>query len=80
MIDAPSASCVAQRTFQGYTALVAEKPDGTQFAVMVYCGADEITYFLDANMNILGTAPVGGLISGMVYSPDGRYLYMVSDP
>ncbi len=46
---------------------------------MVYYGADEITYFLDANLNILGTVPVGGLMSGMVYSPDGRYLYVVSD-
>jgi hypothetical protein len=77
LIDVQSASCVAQREFQDFTFAAAANPNGTQFAVAV---ESEAIYILDANMNTLGTAPVGGLTSGILYSPDGHLLYVVSDP
>jgi hypothetical protein len=77
LIDVASASCIAQREFRDFTFLAAANQNGTQFAVAV---SEEGIYFLDANMNTLGMAPVGGLTSGMVYSPDGRYLFIVSNP
>jgi DNA-binding beta-propeller fold protein YncE len=78
LIDVQSASCVAQREFQrGFAFAVAANPNGTQFAVAV---SDQSIYILDANLNTLGTSPVGGLVAGMLYSPDGRFLYVVSDP
>jgi hypothetical protein len=77
LYDAATNSTSAQTQFQDFAFAVAANPNGTQFAVAVN---NEGTYLLDANLNILGTAPVSGLTTGMVYSPDGGSLYIVSQP
>ena len=75
--DAATNSTSAQTQFQEFAFAVAANPSGTQFAVAV---SGQGVYLLDANLNILGTAPVGGLTTGMIYSWDGSSLYIVSEP
>jgi hypothetical protein len=77
LYDAATNSTSAQTQVQDFAFLVAANPNGTQFAVAV---SSEAIYILDANLKILGTAPTGGLTTGMVYSPDGGSLYIVSQP
>jgi DNA-binding beta-propeller fold protein YncE len=77
LYDAASDNFVATSRFNDFAFALAANPSGTQFAVAV---AHQPIYILDANLHTLGTAPAGGLITGMVYSPDGSYLYVVSQP
>ena len=77
LYDAVSDSFGFTRHFNDFAFALAANPHGTQFAVAV---ANQPIYILDANLNTLGTAPAGGLITGMVYSPDGNQLYIVSQP
>ena len=56
---------------------LAANPNGTQFVAAVEL---EATYVLDANLNILGTLPVGGAILGIRYSLDGGSIYVVAQP
>ena len=37
------------------------------------------TVFIDANLNVLGAVPIGGFFFGVVYSPDGSKLYVVTE-
>jgi hypothetical protein len=77
LYDAATNSTSAQTTIQEFAFAVAANPNGTQFAV---AAQDQGISLLDSNLSTLGTAPVGGLTTGMVYSTDGRLLYVVSDP
>ncbi len=77
LYDSESDSVVASRSFSDTTFAVAANPNGTQFVVAVN---DEGIYFLDTQFNTLGVAPVGGLTTGLLYSSDGRSLYIVSEP
>jgi len=77
LYDAATNSTTAQTQFQDLAFAVAANPNGTQFAV---AANGEGIYLLDSNLNILGTAPVGGFTTGMVYSSDGSSLYIVSQP
>ena len=67
----------AKRAFGSYAFALAANPNGTQFAVAV---SGQPIYIVDSALSVLGIAPAGGLIAGMVYSVDGRYLYVVSQP
>jgi hypothetical protein len=75
LFDSASNGFTATKTFNDIPFAMAANPNGTQFAVAVN---NEATYLLDNQLNVLGTAPVGGVVTGMVYSPDGSYLYVVS--
>jgi hypothetical protein len=75
--DAVSDSITAARDFGNFGFAIAANPNGTQFVVAV---DTQPTYVLDKNLNIVGTAPIDGLITGLAYSPDGRFLYAVSEP
>ena len=77
LYDSASDSVVASRSFSDTTFAVAANPNGTQFVVAVN---GEGIYFLDTQFNTLGVAPVGGLTTGLMYSSDGRSLYIVSEP
>lgn len=77
LYDAATNATSAQTQFQEFAFAVAANPNGTQFAVAVN---GQGLYLLDANLNTLGSAPVGGLTTGMVYSADGGSLYIVSQP
>jgi len=77
LYEAATNSTSAQTQFQEFAFAVAANPNGTQFAVAVN---NQGICLLDSNLNILGTAPVGGLTTGMVYSQDGSSLYIVSQP
>lgn len=61
----------------GYVYALAANPTGTQFAA---AGDSEPIAILDNQLNKIGQAPVGGVLYGMVYSPDGKKLYVVSMP
>jgi hypothetical protein len=75
LFDSATDGLTATRTFAGSPSVLAANPNGTQFAVVVgTVGA----FFLDDQLNTLATLPVGGAVTGMVYSPDGKYLYVVS--
>jgi len=73
LIDVPSASCVAKFQYENPAFAPAANADGSQFAVV-----GDALYILSANLSVLGTVPISGSLSGMVYSPDGRLLYIVS--
>jgi hypothetical protein len=77
LFDSAKDSFVATTTFSNYAFSLAANPTGTQFAVAVNM---QPIFILDNQLNTLGQAPVGGIVSGMVYSPDGKYLYIVSTP
>lgn len=51
---------------------VASSPTAHQFAVLGTSGFA----FVDANLNVLATPPLGGIFWGMAYSPDGTKLYV----
>jgi hypothetical protein len=53
---------------------VAGSPVAHQFAVIGTSGLA----FIDSNLNILATPPLGGVISGMKYSADGSKLYITA--
>ncbi len=75
LIDVPSASCVAKFQYENPAFAPAANADGSQFAVV-----GDAIYILSANLSVLGTVSVNGEgpLSGMVFSPDGRLLYRVS--
>ena len=75
LIDVASATCTASFQYESPAFAPAVNADGSQFAV----GSDAL-YFLSPNLSILGTVPVSGYIGGMIYSPDGQLLYIVSEP
>jgi DNA-binding beta-propeller fold protein YncE len=77
LYDAATDSFPFTRHFNDFAFALAANPTGTQFAVAV---AGQFIYILDAHLNTLGTAPAGGSITGMVYSPDGSQLYIVGQP
>lgn len=77
LFDSAKDSFVATITFSNFAFSLASNPTGTQFAVAVNM---QSIFILDNQLNTLGQAPVGGIVSGMVYSPDGKYLYIVSTP
>jgi DNA-binding beta-propeller fold protein YncE len=52
---------------------LAANPNGTQFAVNVF-GTELVV--LDENFNVVGTVGLSGRVGNMVYSLDGRYLYL----
>ncbi|MFZ1113619.1 MAG: hypothetical protein WAN33_14255 [Candidatus Acidiferrales bacterium] len=68
-------SFTATQTYSNNAFALAASPTDTQFAVAVN---QEGVFFLDSQLNTLGQAPVGGLITGMQYSTDGTKLYIVS--
>jgi len=74
--DSAADSITATKTVDDPFALAAN-PTGTQFVV---AGDAQGTIFVDNQLNTLATVPVDPNLSGMVYSPDGKYLYTVSTP
>src|SRR5579872_696150 len=77
LFDSATDSFVATQDFGSFPFSLAANPNGTQFAVAVNLAATSI---LDNQLNQTGQAPVGGLLNGMTYSPDGGTLYIVSTP
>jgi hypothetical protein len=77
LYDSTMDSFTATTNYNDFPFAIAANPTGTQFVVAV---SDEGIFFLDSQLNTLGQSPVGGLTSGMVYSPDGKFLYLVSTP
>jgi DNA-binding beta-propeller fold protein YncE len=77
LYDAATDSFPLSRKFNSSAFAIAANPHGTQFAVAV---DGQPVYILDGNLNTIGTAPASGLITGMVYSPDGSQLYIVNQP
>lgn len=77
LFDSASDSFVATLNFNNFPFSLAANPNGSQFAVGVNASG---TSFLDNQLNIQGQVPVGGTFTGMVYSPDGTALYVVSTP
>lgn len=85
LYDAATDSITAQTALGSHDAIIgaaASRPDGSQFAVWV---PDEFTLnfdviFLDSSLNVLASLPWHqSYYFGMVYSRDGRYLYLPSD-
>ena len=56
---------------------LAANPSGTQFVAAVNGSG---VFVLDSHLNVVGQVPVGGILNGMIYSPDGRMLYVGSTP
>lgn len=77
LFDSATDSFVATRDFSNFPFTMAASPDGSQFVVAVDLST---TSFLDNQLNIVGQLPVGGSLNGMVYSSDGKVLYVVSTP
>jgi DNA-binding beta-propeller fold protein YncE len=77
LFDSATDSFVATLDFGNFPFSLAANPNGTQFAVAVNLSA---TLLLDNLLNQKGQAPVGGVLNGMTYSPDGGTLYVVSSP
>ena len=75
LFDSATNSFTAVHNYTDNAFALAANPTGTQFVVAVNL---EGVFFLDGQLNTLGQAPVGGLITGMQYSPDGSKLYIVS--
>ncbi|MBZ5661312.1 MAG: hypothetical protein LAO08_12975 [Acidobacteriia bacterium] len=77
LYDSATDSFVASRPFTDSTFAVAANPNGTQFAVAVN---NQGIFLLDTKLNTIGAAPVGGLTTGLLYSSDGKDLYVASVP
>jgi len=75
--DAATDSFVAVSQRSNFAFAVAANPTGTQFAIAVNLAEVSI---VDGNFNQLGQVPAGGTVYGMVYSPDGKKLYIVHMP
>ena len=75
--DSTADAFVASRPFTDSTFAVAANPNGTQFAVAVN---NQGIFLLDANLNTVGVAPVGGFTTGLLYSSDGKDLFVASVP
>jgi hypothetical protein len=77
LYDASSDSFTT-RQFGSPAFAVAANPNGTNFAVAVDLQTINI---VDANLNTIATVQgAGGPTNGLVYSPDGRFLYVLSAP
>jgi len=73
--DAASNSFTASgQSPAGGVIAIAGSPTAEQFAIIGYNGFT----FVDANLNVLATPPLGGIIWGMQYSPDGTKLYVTT--
>jgi hypothetical protein len=77
LYDSATNTFTASLQFEDFPFAVAANPTGSQFVVVVN---NEGIFFLDNQFNILGQAPVGGAVTGLVYSLDGTSLYIVSTP
>jgi hypothetical protein len=56
---------------------LAANPTGTQFVAAVDLVGILV---LDQNLRTIGRVPAGGLTTGLLYSLDGNFLYVVSEP
>ena len=77
LYDSATDSFIATKSFTDTPFAVAANLNGTQFAVAVN---NQGIFILDSQLNTIGQAPVGGLTTGILYSSDGKYLYIVSMP
>lgn len=77
LFDSASDRFVATLDFNNFPFSLAANPNGAQFIVAV---SSSPGLFLDSQLTMQGQLPVGGILSGMAYSPDGRTLYVVSTP
>lgn len=77
LFDSATDAVVAVMNVASSPFAIAANPNGTQFVVAV----DSVgTAFVDGNLKTLAPVPVSGTLYGMVYSPDGKYLYAVVAP
>jgi hypothetical protein len=73
--DAASNSFTASgQSPAGGVIAIAGSPTAEQFAIIGY----NAFTFVDGNLNVLATPPLGGIIWGMQYSPDGTKLYVTT--
>lgn len=82
LFDSSADNFVATQSFLNSSSFpipfaLAANPSGTQFVAAVNGGG---VFVLDSHLNVLGQVPVGGVLNGMVYSLDGRMLYVGSTP
>ena len=77
IFDAATDSFAGVSQVGNFAFALAANPTGTQFAVAVNLSLISI---VDSHLNTIGQVAVGGTITGMTYSPDGKKLYIVSTP
>jgi len=77
LYDSASSSFTKTVQFAGAPFALAANPNGAQFVAAVLF---ESIYVFDANLSIVGTLPVGGVIYGIRYSLDGGSVYVVAQP
>lgn len=77
IFDATADTFVAATQISNFAFALSANPSGTQFAVAVNLAGISI---FDNQLNMIGQASVGGPLTGMTYSPDGKKLYIVSTP
>jgi IPT/TIG domain len=77
IFDATTDSFVSVNQSSNFAFALAANPTGTQFAIAVNLADVSI---VDSHFNQIGHVPAGGTLYGMMYSPDGKKLYIVHMP